>query len=308
MPQKTVKVMLRGGLGNQLFQYGAGLALAKNVGARLLLDASLLPDAMRTHAGISRWPAQIGEFRHHGLLQESSFNSPSIARLRSIALQLERSIGDKTPAALARFGRFSNDQNAVKDHFLALRGNRILINSYCNSSSYFLENDVEIRDSIRNLRDPSENYRRLAEEASTLRPLAVHIRLGDYRNLSHIYGPFDPEYVREAINVQFALAGERPIWLFSDDPNLALKLTDQIGHSLQTHPLLDKVSALETMLIMSKCNGLVASNSSFSWWAAYLSESLESKVIFPRPFFALSGPEEPKDWLLRQWIQVGRAL
>ena len=307
MPQKTVKVMLRGGLGNQLFQYGAGFALAKNLGGELLLDASLLPNAKRNQSGISRWPAQIGEFRHQGSLQ-SSFKSPSVTRLRSIAFQLERSIGDKTPAALARFGRFSNEKKAANAHFQALRGNRIIINSYCNSSSYFLEHGQEIRDSIRDLKVASESYKGLAEEASRIRPLAVHIRLGDYRNLSHIYGRFDPEYVREAINFQFALTGERPVWLFSDDPALALGLTRHIGHRLETQPAQDGVSALETMLVMSKCDGLVASNSSFSWWAGYLSESLESKVIFPRPFFAPTGPEEPKDWLLPSWIQIGRAL
>jgi hypothetical protein len=308
MPQKSVRVLLRGGLGNQLFQYGAGFALSKKLGVDLILDPRLMPKVESTGSGVSTWPVQLGEFDHFGSIVQGNSNQSGSSTFRARLMQLDRSIGDRIPSQLAKLGRFSNETNAHIEHFFAIKSNNSVINSYCNSSEYFLNHGDEIRGSIRELRNPSTNFQELTQEALKEKPLAVHIRLGDYRNLSHIYGRFDPEYVREAINVQFALSGERPVWLFSDDPDLALGLTRHIGHRLETQPAQDRVSALETMLIMSKCNGLVASNSSFSWWAGYLSESLESKIIFPRPFFAPTGPEEPKDWLLPSWIQIGRAL
>jgi hypothetical protein len=308
MPQKSVRVLLRGGLGNQLFQYGAGFALSKKLGVDLILDPSLLPKRESTGSRVSTWPVQLGQFNHFGSIVQGNSNRTGASRLRAGLMQLDRSIGDRIPSPLAKLGRFSNEANAQIEHFLALQSKKSVINSYSNSSEYFLDYGDEIRSSIRELRNPSINFQELTQEAAEEKPLAVHVRLGDYTRLRDIYGSFDPEYLREAIRLQLDLSGDRPIWLFSDDVQMALDLTGDLGISLEVKPKLTSMSSLETMLVISRCLGLVASNSSFSWWAAYLSELGESKAIFPRPFFAPGGPDEPKNWLLPSWLQIGRSL
>jgi len=54
--KKVVIVRITGGLGNQMFQYAAGLGLARHVGAELLLDISLLKLARRFRATRRRLP------------------------------------------------------------------------------------------------------------------------------------------------------------------------------------------------------------------------------------------------------------
>ena len=308
MPQKTVRVVLRGGLGNQLFQYGAGLALSRRNNARLLIDTSILPGESVTINGVTRWPSQLGEFNHGGVLVNGTKSSQVTRRFHSSVLHVERQVGDLAPKLMRKFGRFSNEKHGEFDHFYELAGNRIVVNSYCNSPRYFLEYGDEIRETVRSLRHPSSEFSNMASLAKETQPLALHVRLGDYKNLAKIYGRVDPRYFSSSLDLQMQLNGERDIWLFSDEPALAFDLLRDSKHKIIVPPDLQKLSGLETVLTMASCSGLVASNSSFSWWAAYLNQDMNARVIFPRPFFALGGPSEPKDWLLENWIQLGRTI
>lgn len=306
MGERSIRVFLRGGLGNQLFQYGAAVALSEKHNSRLLIDVSLLPRETNTIDGVTRWPLQIGEFNHLGTVLAANGSTKTRRRFYASVLQLDRKLGDNFPSCLRKLGRFSNESNADFNHFNTLTNRRLVLNSYCNSPRFFLENGDKIRESVLSLRQPSPAYIELKQHAAKTRPLAVHVRLGDYKNLSRIYGRVDPEYLERSIDLQMTLSGEREVWLFSDEPDLAMELLGKYRHKAVVPPALANLTSLETMLIMASCLGLVASNSTFSWWAAYLNNDKNAWVIFPRPFYARSGPHEPKDWLQVNWIQLGR--
>jgi hypothetical protein len=306
MKEHRVRVILRGGLGNQLFQYGAGFALSRKLGAALILDPRLLPSGKTTTAGVSTWPMQLGEFNHFGSIVHGIYKKPWASRLQASVMQLDRSIGDKIPSALSKLGRFSNELNADFTYFDTLERGRLILNSYCNSPRFFLEYGDQIRESILSLRQPSPAFLELKQVATKTQPLAVHVRLGDYKNLAKIYGRADTDYLERSIDLQMALSGERNIWLFSDEPRTALDLLGKYKQKAVVPPPLSELTSLETLLIMASCSGLVASNSTFSWWAAFLNNNHQAWAVFPRPFFARSGPQEPKDWLQVNWIQLGR--
>jgi hypothetical protein len=304
MREKGVTVRLRGGLGNQLFQYAAGLAKSRELKTGLTIDARQLPGIGRVTKGVSHWPEQISEFRNgaSGILRSDGINM-GLARL----LQIERAVGDLYPNALAKLGRYANEINPSIDAFRSIAARQVTVNAYCNSPSYFLGSQDEIRQRIADLVNPSDDYLKASELVKLEAPLGIHVRLGDYKNLKSIYGGVDSSYFANALGLAEKVGGKREIWLFSDEPDLALSMLGKAIKDLRVAPVSKELSGLESLLVMSKCRGIVASNSTFSWWAAYLMEQAQP-IIFPRPFFAATSLSEPKSMLLNNWIQIGRSV
>ena len=70
--------------------------------------------------------------------------------------------------------------------------------------------------------------------------------------------------------------------VFSDDITEAKKLLPECDLYIGKDEL---PSAVETLILMSKSSAIIGSNSSFSWWAAFLSEAPDFCKIFPEPWF-----------------------
>lgn len=302
MSQSAVKVLLRGGLGNQLFQYAAGFTKAAELGLPLHIDARQLPSKYELKKLVSRWPEQISDFNSGA---SRILLSEKLTGASAKASQVQRMIGDRYPGLLARFGVYANETNGAIEVFRDLAGPSITINAYCNSPSFFESQKDEIRKRIRDLRNPTDEYLSKSNQIESEQPLALHLRLGDYKNLESIYGRFDHKYYAAAVQLAKQISNSGDIWLFSDEPGEAFEMLNASVPGLRIAPIAKSATGLETLLLMSRCRGLVASNSSFSWWTAYMMNQ-EWPIIFPRPFFAQGSLEEPKDFLLAPWLQIGR--
>lgn len=303
MPEKNVKVMLRGGLGNQLFQYGAGLGLSRRLGVPLDLDCSLLPIHFESYKGVSRWPEQISSFNHSGeLMNTGSGIINSWVRTRSA--QIERSAGDRFPKLFYRAGIYPHEMKDPIDPLLnALKPMRL--NAYCNSAEFFENVAAELRTQIRDLVKPSDWFEKNRDQIITEKPIAVHLRLGDYRNLESVFGRLGKDYFEKCGELIENLSGNCSFVFFSDEPEIAesfFKSTRLAGRVIAAPPY---SPPLESVLLMSQCQGLIASNSSFSWWAGYLMENPKKPVVFPRPLFNTPNRPDPKNWLLDHWLQTG---
>ena len=59
-------------------------------------------------------------------------------------------------------------------------------------------------------------------------------------------------------------------------------------------------SSFVDLSIMSKCDHNIISNSSYSWWGAYLNKNKNKKIIAPSNWFtSITSLEDlyPKDWI-----------
>lgn len=300
----TVIVQLRGGLGNQLFQYAAGYALSKKVSTDLLLDTVLLPESTVDRGGVRRWPEQISSFTHSGQFFDSG-RSPGRRRIAQSLAGIERSVGDSRFRGLlgcATYARESFDDVVSFDRL----PESSRINAYCNSRRFFSSESSVIAAQVTTLVKPGDWFSATLAEMRVEQPIAIHVRWGDYLNLRHVYGTVAPSYYARAIAQVSRVIGERPIWLFSDDPAGAASFLAPIIALDRVINSPTESTPLENLILLSKAAGLVCANSSFSWWAAFLSSVAPGAVVFPRPLFGETGPPEPKDWLDAEWIQVGR--
>lgn len=303
MAKNVVRVRLRGGLGNQLFQYAAGFELSDRLGLDLVLDCSLLPKEEISSGGVTRWPEQISSFNFAGTIVAGE---PSVRNywIKTRAAQLERAVGDRLPSLMYRFGRYAHER---LDPVAPLLGSKppININAYCNSPLLFSSVADALRAQLRNLSEASDWFLETQEFVTNASPIAVHLRLGDYRNLASVYGELGSHYFEASKRVVERLSGSREYLVFSDEPHLAKEFFGQTSLNAEIVHTPRHSRPLESVLLMSQCAGLIASNSSFSWWSGYLMEDSSKPIIFPRPLFKTDNRPEPKNWLLNDWLQLG---
>jgi hypothetical protein len=148
------------------------------------------------------------------------------------------------------------------------------------------------------LKQPSAWLDRVIERAERERPLAVHVRRGDYKSIDE-FGLLGPTYYEAAIE---RLRSERvagPIWLFSDEPDVARQALGTYAD--QAEAITSPDGPATEMLAMSYAAGNVIANSTFSWWGAWMNAP-KTPVIAPDPWFA-SGP--PVDGLIPpEWTRL----
>ncbi len=132
-----------------------------------------------------------------------------------------------------------------------------------------------------------------------LKPLIVHIRRGDYLVNQHL-GVLTPYYYIENIPSAFKKSGCNAIWVFSNDK---LAICDFIPLELQSYVRVfpdTGFSDLETLEAMKLGHAYVIANSTFSWWAAYLSDARPENIFIPNPWHArIPDPIQisPQDWV-----------
>ena len=124
--------------------------------------------------------------------------------------------------------------------------------------------------------------------------IGIHVRRGDYVN--------NPNYVNLPITYYLTALFKIKNW---KDYQIVICTDDT--YYCQTHfecldAYISKGSAIEDLALLSTCDYLILSNSSFSWWGAYLSNA---KVFHSGKLFAgeLSN-NDIKDFYLPEWEAV----
>lgn len=121
--------------------------------------------------------------------------------------------------------------------------------------------------------------------------IAVHMRLGDYMtnaSAARTHGVVDPMYYRRAVETLIADGGlPSKVLLISDDPREARArlagtgLASNVEVSVSTG-----TSPWDDLAQISSASGVVMSNSSFSWWGAFLAERrFGARVVYPNRWY-----------------------
>jgi len=304
---KHIKLYPRGGLGNQLFQYGAAFHLSHKLRLPVLVNNILLSKGARFNPGLGVRNYELDKFENN-LIEKNTINKFG-ASLLSRLLTVERLVGDKFPELLLKINIFANEKNDQLSLFNDLQSG-VSINSYCGSPHYFDDCSDEIASSITKVINPSEWFQENLKTLQSERPIAINVRLGDYKNLSHIYGKPDPYYYAEGLEICRQQLGNRPIWIFSDEPELAAEL---LNGNIKVDRIVEQPQSpepIEYLNLLGLCDGIVCANSSFSWWGGFLSNyhHKNSTIIFPRPMFNTEKLVEPFNWLPSSWMTIGRNL
>ncbi len=287
---------LVGGLGNQMFQYSVGRALARRHGQELWMDIhDVSRDPDRSYA---LGPFRIEE-RLAGWRQRWPFQSPFQRvrrRLRRLAgLDWQASTGWIQEAGF-HYQELSLDPR--RDYYL---------NGYWQSEKYFRDAADILRREFR-LKDEAEGVN--AEMLARIRDhlsVSLHVRRGDYVQkpaTQAFHGSCSLEYYRAAADRIAGWAGGRPTFFaFSDDPDWVeanLKLSYPLVLVRHNPPQV----AHEDLRLMSACQHHVTANSSFSWWGAWLGDHPAKRVVCPRRWFNEFSGNDDRDLAPEGWERI----
>ena len=136
-----------------------------------------------------------------------------------------------------------------------------------------------------------EKYPQIKEDST----LSLHIRFGDYLKFPNIHPIITMDYIENAIK---KIGDYSYLFVFSDDKNWVynnLKFSNII--------IVDELDFLE-MWLMSMCKNNIISNSTFSWWGAFLNENPNKRIVSPKKWFGIHGPKKFEDIYENNWIKV----
>ena len=294
--QPVLLLRLRGGLGNQLFEYAAGRALALRNHVPLWLD---------TTSGFCGDPyGRAYELGGLNLLGERIEQACS-ADL-GIRAELFRRLVGRREMWRMRVGRYFDP--AIYN----LRVKRpTALDAYCQSPRYFCEieellrselefktiplglSDVTVRDIIQ-ANSVCLHARRLhGKEVDGSRPQSV----ADY------YGACDIAYYCRAIREVSAVHGRLGVFIFSDDTRWACQNAGVFETEGCSVTVIDDEDPLRSLYLMTLCKHFIIANSTFSWWAAWLGKYPMKTVCVP-PVWNRGERRPPRDLFPPAWKVV----
>ncbi len=275
-----VIVKLKGGLGNQLFQYAFGRARALESGQELILDIShYMPGGEGEHS----WPYELHKF-HIAAQTELSREQKKVLKYN-----FEKT-GIKNWWA-KRFFPVENYNETSLAFEAALvpaqRGTHYIYDGYFQTERYFSSARDMLLEEISLKAPMSERSTTMLEQIRQSHSVALHVRRGDYISnpaANAVHGTCSLDYYCAAMSRLETELNDLCYFVFSDDIEWCKENLSSAGKFVYAD-YDQAVPPEEDMMLMRACNHQVIANSSFSWWAAWLNENSEKRVVAPKVWF-----------------------
>lgn len=257
---KEVEVFLLGGLGNQLFGWAAGFALANKLKSNLIVNTSqlstrkfALPEYMLIGTEIS---------------EERPFYYKSNSRML-------KKVYRKYPLN----GSYFEKEYNFEDRFNQI-SNPLRLHGYFQSTSYFESSHHEIFSLLNNEMNLTNEYKKI-RAALPDKFISVHFRRGDYVENSDFHPLTSRWYYKKALNHLSKHGIDFKKVIFTDDELLAREMFPTDLVLTQKH----LVNPFDNMFLMSQGEAIIGANSTFSLWASFLRNASGGVCVFPNRWF-----------------------
>lgn len=291
-------VKLMGGLGNQMFQYAAGKALAEHHNTGLKLDLDFLLDRTPRPGFVFRdydldvfaLEADLASKRH-----TERYNRQSTTRVGRYVRAFAGWIG--------QYRKYYERGFHYNEAVFRLPKN-VYLDGYWQSPKYF----ADIKDLIRN----DFSFKDAILEGSQILKLAIlsnnsvciNVRRADFLG-SSFHGVCDMEYFAPAIEAVASKVSNPHFFIFSDDPGWCLKnfrLSYPVTFVGHEHAGSKFSNYLQ---LMSLCKHYIIPNSSFAWWAVWFNgESRRDRIVIAPKRWFRDPTWDTKDLIPAEWWRV----
>lgn len=298
MAKKIVKLM--GGLGNQMFQYAFGKLLEKKHKCEVLYDLSWFelikrkrlenPENFAESIYISNCALGIFPNLEIKIASEKEIKKVCFPRFNKI----RRLFGIKPKSGIVR------EKNAFiyEPGLLEKRGS-CYFEGYFQNEKYFLDMKDELIKTFElpELKPEDEYNKNLLQKIQSCEnPVFIHVRRADYVKLDWVisqnYYKNAVKYIKERVeNPKFFVFGVGDIDYIKTKFDIGEEF-EIIGDNNKTNE-----NFYEDLRLMMACKHAIIANSSYSWWAAWLSSQNKGIIIAPSPWIDGQSEVICKDWV-----------
>lgn len=293
-----IVVKLKGGLGNQFFEYATARRASFVNHTDLKLDtSSYLPTSGRKYS--------LQHFKIFGEIatkEAIDWLKPSERKnlrwvIRKI-LNLFRPYYKRHYIIERRKFLDSFDKNILKV------GKNVYLEGYWHSEKYFKDIEPILLEELVLKNELSTKAADVAKMISSCNSVSIHVRRGDFvtdKSNNEKYDPCSKEYYESAIKYIESAFLEPTFFIFSDE-------IDWVKQNMQsTHSIVyvsdSSIRDYEELVLMALCKHNIIANSSFSWWGAWLNRNPQKTVIAPKSWFN-TPKRSTADLLPKSWIQL----
>lgn len=261
-----ITLLLRGGLGNQLFQYAAARAAADRIGTDLLLDLRYYVHADKRGSKapwITQLVRDVGFRRYHSARDAHG----ALRRIQRAVLERRRVVRE--------------DGLGFDQRLFVPSDGAVLVGEF-QSPLYFASHREQILSSL-HVDTCALAHLSAAVGGMIDGYIGLHVRRGDYLTTPGFAMQDSLAYYRRAIATARAQLGHLPLLIFTDDQPWCRNQVEFEGANYPSS--LPHSPPYVDMYLMSQCAGLIIANSSFSWWGGYMGPI--TRPIFCPPIWTL---------------------
>jgi hypothetical protein len=276
---------MKGGLGNQMFQYALGLRLSEKYSEPLYFD---LTDYRQQD--LRKFELGVFGIDNKEINAATRFYYNNLINLISrLGIKHKKVFYEKSLAF---------DGNVFKiPHPVYFKG-------FFQSYKYFSGIEAEVRRRFSFINALDEGNRLIAAEIRAANSVSLHIRRGDYvfwdkHDSSHVL--CDLDYYEKAMDLMKQKTRACKFFVFTDDPDW-IRSTFTFDYTLVEGNV--ATNSWKDMYLMSLCKHHIIANSTFSWWGAWLNPSAGKMVIVPKRWFGNEMNKEMEHLSPPEWIRM----
>lgn len=271
---------MAGGLGNQMFIYAMYLSMHKRFGESVRIDIS---DILHLHP-------------HNGYELHDVFCLPPCE------FRANRLLKKVLEGILFRIILERHQHGSMKAYREPIYWPWIYYKGFYQNERYFADVEQEVRQAFTFSAKKANHQSRLLMERLQADPYAVsiHVRRGDYVSPQYWQnmGQYTSKiYFLNALERMRALVPQAHFYVFSDDllwvrQNLPLSDATFVDWNMGK-------DSWQDMMLMSACHHHIISNSTFSWWGAWLNPRTDKVVLAPQQWDSSHMASEivPPSWI-----------
>lgn len=272
-----VTIRIKGGLGNQLFQYAAAYSLAKRLGQKLVLDSSFFPRQTLRGFKLGQIKVSYGEI--------AKAQTPIIEMYKNKYINLalrEANIHVLPSGKNAKY--LLETRSDIVPEFFEIDVSNIYMDGYYQSEKYFKEYKEDLSEQFTPNYPSEEEYENVLTKIANCEAVAVHVRRGDFLRAQNDSNPnhylLGEQYYHNALKYVNEKLQDPMFFWFSDDIDW-VKYNFGVQENFRFVSLHTKYADIDEMMLMKNCKHIIAANSTFSWWASWLNEHEDTMHICP---------------------------